>query len=213
MYTHSYALYTGHYDAIQAVRCTLTGSNTHFQLRFTHNPYILSAPIYTTDIATAIQSKIESMHGVGNVTVVFPRVLTDGILTACNSNTNITTGGFWIMFNYSLGTYYSLCRCIVCDCDVELVYHLYVNEYVNNTGNIPLMEVVNSTQTSHVVVDLQQSGLKLNKECSGESGYCNRQTGLCMCDELSNAVSSDGSFRVGPRGDCGTRMAGDGVSV
>ena len=95
--------YIGYSDNIQSVRCTLTGSHTYFQLRFTHNTYIKSVPIYTTDNALTIQSKLSSMHGVGNVTVVFPRVLVDGINTACNANTNVTTGGFKIMFNYTLG--------------------------------------------------------------------------------------------------------------
>ena len=80
-------------------------------------------------------------------------------------------------------------------------------------GTIPLLQVVNSTQTSHVIVNLEQAGLKMSQECSGESGYCNRRTGLCVCDERTQTVSSDGTFRVGARGDCGTRMAGDGVSV
>lgn len=45
-----------------------------------------------------------------------------------------------------------------------------------------------------------QEGTKETKECSGR-GYCNQQTGHCLC--YSKFGSSDGNGGPGKRGDCG----------
>ncbi len=47
----------------------------------------------------------------------------------------------------------------------------------------------------------------MNLMCSGETGMCDRSTGLCKCatrdDGIPMYASSDGTFtRTGDRGDC-----------
>lgn len=160
----------------QLVRCTLSTVGTYFQLQFTGNNLLKSLKISIDDNAKAIKRKIELGLKIGNVTVSFPNILTDGFRDkACNPSTDATHGGFLITF-------------------------------IDTIGDLPLLAVADSTQSSYFIITEKRKGNKMNKICSGEAGTCDYKTGLCNCNSDILAASSNGTAAVGARGDCGALL-------
>ena len=65
-----------------------------------------------------------------------------------------------------------------CTSAVDSTHGGFQIDFTTVLGSIPLLTVVNSTQSSSVTVAQVADGTKLYQECSGESGYCDRFTGI-----------------------------------
>ncbi len=79
----------------------------------------------------------------------------------------------------------------------------FLIQFDTELGDIPLVSVeYGSLSSLDVTVTETTKGTKSNLECGGpEMGFCNRDTGLCMCH--TRQESSDGDNNAGSRGDCG----------
>lgn len=137
----------------QRVRCQLSGdSSLGFHLQFfgrTTEYSTLQSKLITIDMKEKeIREAIEGgVHGLWNVSISFPLSDSDGILTACDSSTSIHRGYWEITFESEVG-------------DIPA---MSVVEDSYNGGLVQIMEVV--------------KGNKMRRECSGETGYCDRTTG------------------------------------
>lgn len=88
-------------NVVEQQRVVCQGDNsTYFQLSF----YGLKTQIiYGYMQAAGIKAAIEWPPTIGNVTITFPRLATDGIKTACSPSVNAASGGFVVTFDTDLG--------------------------------------------------------------------------------------------------------------
>ena len=160
--------------AVQRVVCV--GSNTT-QANFTLGIFgQVTHPILVGMGAAQIKAAIEYPETIGNVSITFPNVQYDGIISACHPLANATTGGFLVTFLTEFGDLPLMTTAVG---TAASLYH-------------PLT----------ITVSTFRQGPNSNLECGGTSmGTCNRATGLCNC--ASQHTSSNGtSAGRGNVGDC-----------
>ncbi|DAZ96183.1 TPA: hypothetical protein N0F65_012373 [Lagenidium giganteum] len=80
-------------------------------------------------------------------------------------------------------------------------------EFTWAQGNLPMMtstttSLTLSTGVASLSIAETQAGTKANIECSAR-GECDRTVGVCKC--FNQFLSSDGTGKIGTRGDCGYR--------
>ena len=164
-------------NEIQKISCAATGGG--FYVKFKENT---TALINWNDPAPVVETKLEAIMSIGNVSVTFV------------NNTAPVSGGFGSAKGVC-NTTYALVEFLTELGDLPLM-KLNGNTLVGKPqlSNLPNVDKINVTE--HV------KGTKENLECNGH-GYCNDDIGMCICDQ--GYASSDGQGGVGHRGDCGFR--------
>jgi len=163
------------YNEVQRIRCSATAGG--FYIKFRENT---TALINWNDPAALLETKLEAIFSIGNVTVTY------------HNDTSFATAGH--------GSAKGICNTTYAD--VEFLTELGNLPMMNVTGVTLTQKIGMSDQAIIPKINITeaQKGTKENIECSGH-GYCNPDIGMCVCDV--GYTSSDGQGGRGHRGDCG----------
>lgn len=195
----------------QRVVCTLTGSKyDYFQLqfyKFTDAPNPVSYASATSKRIT-LQAKARDIKA----------AIEEGVWGVGNVTISFP--------NYDVDGIHA-----ACDADTDTDVGGFVITWVTEMGNHPLVALVDSTQSANVAVYAYEEGTRMDAECSGETGICDRGSGVCRCigagtsssgvqlsskqsgEDAWGYVSSNGTIaRAGWRGDCGAELGAELVT-
>eukprot|EP01036_Dinobryon_divergens_P033000 gene33000-42696_t len=86
-----------------------------------------------------------------------------------------------------------------CSSDVNKTTGGFLVQFDTEFGDLPMLQ--NTMSTLNVTISEFQKGNNTNLECGGSTmGYCDRSTGLCLCNR--HQYSSNGTISPGAVGDC-----------